>query len=392
MKGKPFETSGPAPMRQLLAGLRARQGAMLGLLGALVRTESPTTDKAAVDAVGRLVARQWRRLGARVTPIPQRHRGDHLRVELEGTKRGAGQILLVGHMDTVYDVGTLRRMPFRIARGRAYGPGVYDMKGGLVIAISAVEALRRFRLAHSKRIVALWTTDEEMGSETSRRHIEREAQRSDAVFVLEPATGLDGRVKTARKGVGDAEIIVTGRATHAGINPQDGVNAVHELALQIARLIEFNDLRRGITVNADVVEGGTRSNVIAERARALVDLRVVRLADAAKLGRKLRALRPILKGAKVEVLGGINRPPMERTPGVVALYKKARAIAAEMGMELGESSTGGGSDGNFTGALGIPTLDGLGAAGEGAHASHENIVIRSLPERAALVAGLLTRL
>lgn len=379
-------------MRELLRDLRRRQGAMLRLLARLVRAESPSFDKAAVNRLGRLLAAEWRRRGARVEFLRQRERGDHLRVEwapaVKG-RRAAGQILLLGHLDTVYDRGTLARMPFRIARGRAYGPGIYDMKAGLVQALFAVDVLRRARIAPRRRVVGLFTSDEEIGSRTSRLHIEREARRSEAVFVLEPSTGPAGRLKTRRKGVGEIELTVQGRAAHAGVNPEAGVNAVHELALQIARIARFGDPRRGITVNADVVEGGTRSNVIAERARALVDLRIARLADQRPLERRFRALRPILPGARLEVRGGINRPPLERRPGVAALFREAQRLARAMGVELEESFSGGGSDGNFTAALGIPTLDGLGGVGDRAHASHENIVIRKLPERAALLAGLL---
>ena len=214
--------------------------------------------------------------------------------------------------------------------------------------------------------------------------IEREARRSDAVLVLEPALGLDGRVKTGRKGVGEIELIATGRAAHAGLNPEDGINAIEEIALQIARIAQWNQPRRGITVNAGVIEGGTRTNVIAERARALMDVRASRPADMRALERKFRALRPILKGAKLEVRGGFNRPPMERKMSA-ALFAKARALSKEMGVTLGEAFVGGGSDGNFTAALGVPTLDGLGAVGEGAHSPRENIVVRALPERAALL-------
>jgi glutamate carboxypeptidase len=379
-------------MRQFLEDLRARQSAMVKLLGALVRAESPSDNKAAVDRCGRLVAAEWRARGAPVEFLRQKMRGDHLRVTWPKRGRATGQILLLGHMDTVYPLGTLAKMPFRVARGRAWGPGTFDMKAGHVIALAAFDALRRARVAPRKNIVCLWTTDEEIGSGTSRPFIEKEARRSEAVLVLEPASDLDGKLKTSRKGVGDVELVVTGRAAHAGINPQDGVNAVHELALQIARIARFNDPRRGITVNADIVEGGSRPNVIADRARAVVDLRVAKLADAKPLERKFRALRPVLPGAKLEIHGGINRPPMERTAGVAALFRAAQQLAAELGLPLEESSTGGGSDGNFTGALGIPTLDGLGGVGEGAHAPNENIVIARLPERAALLAGLLARL
>src|SRR5882762_8695031 len=262
------------------------------------------------------------------------------------------------------------------------------MKVGLGLAFYAMGALAAVGCLAEKRIVWLRPRDEEIGSESSRAAIEREAKRRDAVLVLEPAAGLDGRVKTGRKGVGEIELIVTGRAAHAGLNPEDGVNAIEEMAHQIARISRWNQPRRGITVNAGVIEGGTRTNVIAERARALVDLRAARIEDMRALERKFRALRPILPGAKLEIRGGFNRPPMERKMSA-ALYAKARALSKEMGMALGEAFVGGGSDGNFTAALGVPTLDGLGAIGEGAHGPDENIVVRALPERAALLAGLL---
>ena len=262
------------------------------------------------------------------------------------------------------------------------------MKGGLVIALFAVDALTAAGLMPQKRIVFLWTGDEEIGSGTSRAVIEREARRSDAVLVLEPALGLDGRVKTGRKGIGEIEIVATGRAAHAGLNPEDGINAIEEIALQIARISRWNQPGRGITVSAGMIEGGTRTNVVPEKARVAVDVRAARAADMRALERKFRALRPILRGAKLEIRGGFNRPPMERK-AAAALYAKARTLAKEMGLTLGEASVGGGSDGNFTAALGVPTLDGLGAVGEGAHSAGENILVHALPERAALLAGLL---
>jgi len=376
-------------MRQLLANARKHESQMVRLLGRFVRAESPSTDKAAVDRFGHLVAAEWRRRGARVQILRQRACGDHVRAELFlGHGRPRGQILVLGHLDTVYDVGTLARMPFRIARGRAWGPGTFDMKSGLVIALFAVDALRRAGLRPSRRLVFLWTSDEEIGSESSRAIIEREARQSDAVLVLEPADGPRGNLKTARKGVGEVVLVVHGRAAHAGLNPEDGVNAVHELALQVARLMRLNNPRRGITVNANVIEGGTRTNVIAERAQARVDLRVTRKADIPKLERLIRSVRPVLKGARLEVRGGIGRPPMEQRMAR-ALFQRAKELARRMGFELRESFVGGGSDGNFTAALGVPTLDGLGGVGAGAHSSHENVVIRALSERAALLAGLL---
>ncbi len=369
--------------------LRPREAAMTRLLEQFVRAESPSFDKAAVDRFGRIVAAEWKRRGTRVTLVRQRERGNHVRAEWNPPgKRVRGQILVLGHLDTVYGLGTLAGMPFRVSRGRAYGPGAFDMKGGLVIALFAVDALTATGRWPQKRIVFLWTSDEEIGSGTSRALIEREAQRCDAVLVLEPAAGLDGRVKTGRKGVGEIEIVATGRAAHAGLNPEDGINAIEEIALQIARISPWNRPSRGITVNAGVIEGGTRTNVIPESARVLVDVRAVRGGDMRALERKFRALQPILRGAKLQIRGGFNRPPMERKSSA-ALYAKARALAKEIGFTLDEAYVGGGSDGNFTAALGVPTLDGLGAVGEGAHSPNENIVIRALAERAALLASLL---
>src|SRR4029077_15495876 len=271
------------------------------------------------------------------TLLRQRERGDHVRAEWNPQGNQAwGQILVLGHLDTVYGLGTLARMPFRLSRGRAYGPGTFDMKGGLVIALSAVDALAGTGWVPQKRIVFLWTSDEEIASGTSRAAIEREARRSDAVLVLEPAAGLDGRVKTGRKGVGEIEIVATGCAAHAGLNPEDGINAIEEIARQVGRISRWNQPRRGITVNAGVIEGGARTNVIPERARVLVDLRAARVEDMRALERKFRALRPILRGAKLEIRGGLNRPPMERKMSA-ALYVKARALAREMGITLGEA-------------------------------------------------------
>jgi glutamate carboxypeptidase len=337
-----------------------------------------------------LVAAEWRRRGAQVKILSEVERGNHVRAELQLSEgRPSGQILVLGHIDTVYPLGTIAKMPFRNSRGRAWGPGTFDMKGGLVQALFAADALRAIKIHPRKRLVFLWNSDEEIGSGSSRRAIEQEARRSVAVLVLEPAFGAEGKLKTARKGVGTAEIIVTGRSAHAGIDPKSGVNAVHELALQIARLAKLNDPKRGITIQPTVISGGTVSNVIPDHARAAVDIRYSRLADAKSLNRKLHSIRPILPGAHVEVRGGVNRSPLERTAGVRRLFAHAKLLMGEMGLPLDEAATGGGSDGNITAALGVPTLDGLGARGEGAHSPREHIIIRALAERAALLAALL---
>jgi len=381
------------PMRKILLDLRSREKAMVRLLGKFVRCESPSHHKVAVDRCGRFVAREWRRRGAKIKFLKQAKRGDHVRAEVWlGGGRPTGQILVLGHMDTVYPLGTIAKTPFRISGGRAWGPGTFDMKGGLVLALFSVDALRAAGVKPRKRFVFLWTSDEEIGSATSRRAIEQEARRSDAVLVLEPSYGREGRLKTARKGTGGVEIVVTGRAAHAGIDPQKGVNAVHEIALQIERLMRLNNPRRGVTVQTTVIGGGTVSNVVPEQARAEVDIRFVRMVDGRALELKLRSLRPILNGARVKLLGGVNRPPLERTAQVQRLFRRAESLMREMGKPLGEASTGGGSDGNFTAALGVPTLDGLGTVGDGAHSTREHVVIGRLPERAALLAGLLASL
>jgi glutamate carboxypeptidase len=377
----------------LLAGLRARQAEMVRLLEKFVRAESPTDAKSQVDRFARVVAAEWRRRGAGVAVLRQRDAGNHLRIVWPASRapQRRGQILVLGHMDTVYAQGTLCTMPWRVSRGRAFGPGAFDMKGGLVIALFAADALRTAALRPSRRIVFLWTSDEETGSATSRAIIEREARRSQAVLVLEPAGGPDGRLKTRRKGIGTAELIVTGRATHAGLDPQGGINAVHELALQIARIAKFNDPRCGTTISPTQIEGGTRSNVIPADARLVLDLRAASLADMRKLEQRLRALRPILPGAKLEVRGGFSRPPLERSASA-ALFARARESARALGLSIGEIAAGGGSDGNFTAALGVPTLDGLGAVGDAPHSPNEHVIVSALPERAALLALLLAAL
>lgn len=365
---------------------------MLRLLGRFVHAESPSFDKEAVDNFGRIVAAEWRIRGARVRVLKQTERGDHLLVTLwRGPGRPSGRILLLGHLDTVYDKGSLATMPFRIAKGRAWGPGIFDMKGGLVLALAAIDALVSEAIHPRKEIACLWTSDEEIGSFASRRIIEKEARRSDAVLIFEPAGEPRGSLKTSRKGVGEIELRVTGRAAHSGLKPEEGINAVHELALQTVKISEWNQPQRGIGVHVNVVSGGTRGNVIAAAAHALIDVRVTRSSDMRRLEQRFHRLSPILPGARLEIRGGFSRPPMERKL-TAALYAHARELAAQMGIPMSEIAAGGGSDGNFTTALGIPTLDGLGAIGEDAHSPRENILISALAPRAALIAALLATL
>ena len=370
--------------------LRKRVPQMVEALRELTLLESPSLEKEPTDRCCEFLAEKWLQHGTIAQIFRQKHRGDHLRVVWKPSEsRVTSQLLVLGHYDTVYPTGTLAKMPFRISAGKAYGPGTFDMKAGIVQALFALEAIRELQTPLQKRLVFLWTSDEEIGSESSRKLIEEEARRSDAVFVLEPSLGPHGLLKTSRKGVGEAELIVHGRASHAGLAPEKGVNAVHELATQIARLEKWNDLRRGVTINADIVSGGSRANVIADRAQATLDLRAWRHADMRALEKRLHSLKPIHRGAKLEIHGGFDRPPLERKHSA-ALFARAKAIARELGFPLGEAAAGGGSDGNFTAALCIPTLDGLGAVGDGAHATHEHVLIHSMPQRAALLASLLT--
>jgi glutamate carboxypeptidase len=381
------------PLGEFLSFTRAKQPAMLRLLRDLVEIESPSSDKAAVDRCAERVAKEWKQRGARVRILRNAKRGNIVRAEIAPRSGQARrQILVLGHVDTVYPIGTLAKMPFRISGGRAWGPGTFDMKGGLVLALFAADALRAARIALRRKLVFLWTGDEELGSHASLRAISAEARRSDAVLVLEPPYGKDGRAKTRRKGIGGLEIIIHGRAAHAGVNPEDGVNAVHEAALQIERLMKMNDPRRGITVQANMISGGTASNVVPDLARVDVDVRFTYAADVKALEKRLLGIKPILKGAQVQLHGGLNRPPLERTPQIAELYHHAQRLAQKLGFELGEAATGGGSDGNFTAAMGVPTLDGIGAVGDGAHAPHEHVLIRALPQRAGMIAGLLATL
>jgi glutamate carboxypeptidase len=375
--------------KEFLRFLKNRLPEMLSTLQKLVVAESPSLEKAPADRCCDILAAEWRKRGAGVERIAQKRHGDQVRVTWWPNKsRPQGQLLVLGHYDTVYSSGTLAKMPFRVSGGKAYGPGIFDMKAGIIQALYALETLQQTKTPLRKRLVFLWTSDEEIGSDVSRKIIEAEARRSDAVFVLEPSLGPRGLIKTARKGVGEAEVIVHGRASHAGLAPQEGVNAIHELSRQLLRIQGWNDLRRGVSINADLIEGGTRVNVVAERARAVLDLRALRIADMRRLERRLHALRPVLHGARLEIRGGFNRAPLEHKMSA-ALFAKAKSLAAQMGLSLGECTAGGGSDGNLTAALGVPTLDGLGAVGHGAHSADEHILINTMPARAALLASLL---
>jgi glutamate carboxypeptidase len=372
---------------EVLRWLTARQSEMVASVREMVLRESPTQNKQACDELCSYLAGQFECLGGRVRIHRQRSAGNHLQVIFPGAK-GRRPVLLLGHFDTVYDVGTLQKMPWREAKGRLYGPGVFDMKSGIAQMMFALWAAREVRGGLPRPVTVLLVSDEEGGSESSRALTEKIARQCAAVLVCEPS-GPAGALKTARKGVGSFLMKITGQAAHAGLDFEKGQSAILELAHQIHAISRLTDLKRGVTLNVGVVRGGTRTNVIAAEAVAEVDLRIAKKADGAVMERKVRGLRPANPKCRIEIDGGINRPPMERTKQVVALYELARKIARELGFSLAEIAVGGGSDGNFTGGIGIPTLDGLGAVGEGAHAPHESIVAAELPRRAALLAGLI---
>jgi glutamate carboxypeptidase len=382
----PATQSQPLP---LISFLNEQRPAMLEVLERMVRIESPSFDRDSVNRCAEYVAGVAEEQGGGVKRHRSAEYGDHLQIDF-GPSKGK-RLLLLGHLDTVWDIGTLERMPYRIANGRVWGPGVLDMKCGVTMMLFALRALEATGHSLRRPVTLLLNSDEEVGSETSRPVTEKLAKTAEAVLVLEPGTGLTGKLKTARKGVGDYEIRVRGKASHAGVDFTNGVSATLELARQIPRIAGFTRLVRGITVNVGVIGGGTRTNVVAEEAWAKVDIRIARRRDEAWLDRQFHSLRPFDKRTKIEVSGGLNRPPMERKPGIVALFRKAQTLGRELGMELEESMTGGGSDGNFTAALGVPTLDGLGGVGEGAHASNESILLAPLVPRTALLAKLMSR-
>ena len=356
----------------------------------LVESESPSDNKAAVDRIGAVVAGRFEGLGGRTRFHRSGEFGDSLQVDFDSLLNSSRKpVLLLGHYDTVYPLGTLAKIPCKLENGRLRGPGVLDMKSGIVLMLYAIEALREWHGALPRPVTVLLVSDEEVGSHSSRKITESLAKKSAGVLVLEPAAGPRGAVKTARKGVGEYALRVKGVAAHAGLDPAKGHSAIVELARQIAVMTKFNDLRAGVSVNPGVIEGGTRTNVIAAEASVAIDVRIKSAKQAAELDRKLRSLKPFDKDCRLEMTGGINRLPMERTEGVAALYGKAQEIARRVGWKLEEAAVGGGSDGNFTAGMGIPTLDGMGGVGEGAHAVHEYILISELPRRALLLAGMI---
>jgi glutamate carboxypeptidase len=375
-------------MDPLLQWARKNQPALIRLIRDLVECESPTDSPGAVRRCMELLAESAADIaGSRVVD------GSYVYdFRLPGSATH-GRILALGHADTVWPLGTLRTMKFRNRDGRLWGPGVLDMKAGLAMFVFAMRALRELKIPVRHHVSMLVNPDEETGSKGSRPATESLARGARAVLVLEPGAGLTGKVKTARKGIGAYRVAVKGVAAHSGVDFESGASAIVELSRLISEKIAgFTDLKRGITVNPGVISGGTRPNVTAAFAETLIDVRVPSARGGAAIGKKFRALKPFDRRCSIEITGGLNRPPMERTRGVAELFRFAQRCAEDLGVTLEESATGGGSDGNFTAALGVPTLDGIGAVGEGAHAAHESALVERLADRVALLAKIVAHL
>jgi glutamate carboxypeptidase len=361
----------------------------LGRLRRLVELESPSADEAGLRAAAADFAAQLSAAGATIETVDEPGVGEHVIGRIKGRSDGT-PILVLGHLDTVHPVGSFDPT-FGVDDGRARGPGTFDMKGGWACMLEALYRLAAAGARPGRPVTVLATCDEETGSDSSRPLIEALAADAGTVLVLEPPLP-DGEAKTRRKGVGWYTIHVEGRSSHAGLAPGDGVNAVLELSHQVVAASALADPRAGTTITPGVIRGGTTANVVPERASATLDVRFTTLAEGDRVNRALGELDAVLPGARVEVSGGMNRPPMERTPAIAALFERARELAAEAGWELGEGGSGGASDGSITAALGVPTLDGLGPVGGGAHAADEHVRVDDLARRVRLYARLLDTL
>jgi len=360
---------------------------MKSLLKLLVETESPSHDKAAVDRVGAVVAEEARKLGGQVEVIQNIETGNHILARFHPSSVTLyPSILFLCHMDTVFPLGTIQKTPFREDGDKIFGPGTLDMKAGIVIALAAIEEAQKQGL--HRPVTLLCSSDEEIGSHTSREHIERLAKESALVLVMEGAL-LDGSLKTWRKGVGGFWIKVKGRAAHSGGAHQDGRNAIEEMAHQVITIQKLTDYEKQTTVNVGVINGGTVSNVVPEEARIEVDVRVMQPGEWERIEAEVKNLKPVLDGTTIEVTGGLNRPPMPFDDLMKSTFEKAKSIAAQIGMNLTAGGTGGASDGNFVAPLGIPVLDGMGAVGEGYHSDREYIFTNSMEQKAKLIASLI---
>ncbi len=379
------------PAKLITAYLRDQREEMIQFLSELVRAESPSTSPEAQAAPLALLWDALNGLGFTVRIIGGQKTGGHLLAEPaenDAHQSDGSRQLLIGHCDTVWPIGTLKEMPLQVENGRIRGPGVYDMKGGLTQMIFALKTLNVLDLRPRLAPVIFVNSDEEIGSIESRSHIIRLAQEVQRAFILEPALGLEGKLKTARKGVGIFEVIVHGRAAHAGLEPEKGISAILALSHVIQDLYSLNDLSKGITVNVGTIDGGLRTNVIAPQSRAAIDVRVPTMSDARQIEKEILNLKSPIPGSRLEINGGFNRPPLEATPSNQELWQRAQGIGNQLGIRLQNGMAGGGSDGNFTSQY-TPTLDGLGAVGDGAHAQHEFLIVDKMAERAALLALLM---
>ncbi|MGD8190111.1 M20 family metallopeptidase [Brevibacillus ginsengisoli] len=361
---------------------------MINELHTYVEMESPTHNKQAVDELGDLIRQRFLQLGCTVETISQPVYGNQLRIEYG---RGDEQILILGHFDTVKEIGTIHKEPWRLEDGKLYGPGIFDMKSGIVFSYYALKAIIDEKLTLNKKLVFLWNTDEEVGSPSSHELIKVEAAKSAAVLVIEPAYG-NGLLKTSRKGGGEFTLRAYGRAVHAGNDHASGVNAIEELSRHILTIQSWTNYELGTTLSVGKISGGTASNVVPEFAEAIIDVRIQKLSEKEAIESRMAALQPVHPLARLEVVGGINKTPMERTEGTAKLFEIASEQARLEGFKLGEIGVGGTSDGNIAASVGASVLDGLGPVGDGAHASHEHIVVDAIPSRIALLLRLFTTL
>ncbi|MFZ5828026.1 MAG: M20 family metallopeptidase [Bacillota bacterium] len=375
-------------MHPILAYMEKHKEQIVQDIKTVVSIESPSLDKAAVDRMGSQFAEMFTGAGARVERLERAERGDLLRLEW-GAGREEGQTLVLSHMDTVFNVGDIARNPIRFENGRMYGPGTSDMKGGIVLFLWALRCMKELGLQPRRKVVGLLTSDEEVGSAASREVIEAEARRSAVTLVTEPAMPPTGALKTWRKGTADYRLTAHGKPAHAGADPTKGISAIEEMAHHILTLQKLTDMSVGTTVNVGVVTGGSRGNVVAESCKVHVDVRFMTMEEGHRIDALIRGLAPVVPGAKLSLEGGINRPPMVRNEATIDLFHKAQTFARELGFEVGEAGTGGGSDGNFTSGAGCPTIDGLGVVGDGLHTFEEYLEVESLPQRAALMVRLL---
>ncbi len=372
---------------QLLSAAESHRAAFKQALRALVEIESPSHDKASVDGAVRFTAAEFEKLGGKVRLHRQKNSGDVLQIDFAGA--GRDRLLLLGHLDTVWELGTLAKMPWRESAGKIHGPGIFDMKFGVVQMLFAIRILQEQHGKLPRPVTVLLNPDEEVGSTHSRPITESLAKKSSAVLVFEPSAGSKGACKTSRKGVGNYALQVRGVASHAGLDFEKGASAIVELGHQLTRVAALSDPKKGLTVNPGIISGGTRTNVVADHAEARIDVRVVSAAQARALDKKMHALKPVDRRCKLSVSGGMNRMPFERNRQTLHLYAQAKDLAHSVGISLSEIGVGGGSDGNFTAALGVPTLDGLGAVGDGAHAVHEHIAEAEIARRVAFAAALI---